>query len=630
MASAGPFKIIANDGKSDRLIMANQLLNMRYNEIEQRRMQEGYEDPTPTLLDIERTHIIFVNAHFKPFVALGFEYVKVAGPNSIGFGGSAQYSIPQYGDFFADAVWNVQLEATSATVGTVPAFPAFIGANDQVAGATSSVSGTENVAGNTYTQYKHEYVSKNGTVLSVGAAATNYVKYCEFPGHRFFTHTKFDVNGNPLDSYYTDVYNFHYKFKVLPHQENGWKAMVGQEVAKQGVSDLLTISGTSSYDSVASNINDVNATAASGVPINASYSSRRESSILNGAQTPKATQPALEMWVPLLFWFNTDSRLAVPSVSIPYGQRFIAIDIAAQNKLLYVTPGDLCLKTTTSIFTTAGVGTGTAAGVGIAAVKKYVTYTPTLASGSTINSAQRILKLDLYINNIFLSPIVHDIYIHRIGFSLIRLHLRATKNLTAANENILLSALKFPIEYFYLGIRPSANVSDTNTNQPRDWHKFISLTDQVVDVNAKAESNVVTDATTVVSASGEMVSQSSVERVVYAEEIETIDDLKVEVHGIVLYRALKSSFYRDYIPYVYGGMHMNTPKDKGALMINFALHPGEYQPSGHINLSRAREFHIEYNSSYVSSSLTAELVVEATAINFLLISDGSAVLRYTT
>ncbi len=30
-------------------------------------------DPTPTLVDIERTHILFINAHFKPFAAIGYE-----------------------------------------------------------------------------------------------------------------------------------------------------------------------------------------------------------------------------------------------------------------------------------------------------------------------------------------------------------------------------------------------------------------------------------------------------------------------------------------------------------------------------------------------------------------------------
>ena len=65
-------------------------------------------------------------------------------------------------------------------------------------------------------------------------------------------------------------------------------------------------------------------------------------------------------------------------------------------------------------------------------------------------------------------------------------------------------------------------------------------------------------------------------------------------------------------------------------MINFCLYPGTYQPSGHINVSRAREFYLQYDSSYVTSSDAAELIVNAVAINFLLISDGSATLRYAT
>jgi hypothetical protein len=38
-------------------------------------------------LDIEKTHILFTNAHFKPFVALGFEYNKVnAGSGTVQLG----------------------------------------------------------------------------------------------------------------------------------------------------------------------------------------------------------------------------------------------------------------------------------------------------------------------------------------------------------------------------------------------------------------------------------------------------------------------------------------------------------------------------------------------------------------
>jgi len=81
-----------------------------------------------------------------------------------------------------------------------------------------------------------------------------------------------------------------------------------------------------------------------------------------------------------------------------------------------------------------------------------------------------------------------------------------------------------------------------------------------------------------------------------------------------------------------------TPSDDGALFVNFALFPGVYQPSGHLNVSRAREFYIKLYSSVIGTpdpllggaNRTGQMIAEASALNFALISDGSMVLRYTT
>ena len=55
--------------------MATKLLNQRLIDIERMRAHNPQiKDPTPTLVDIERTHILFMNAHFKPFAAIGYEY----------------------------------------------------------------------------------------------------------------------------------------------------------------------------------------------------------------------------------------------------------------------------------------------------------------------------------------------------------------------------------------------------------------------------------------------------------------------------------------------------------------------------------------------------------------------------
>ncbi len=94
-------------------------------------------------------------------------------------------------------VINVTLAATSATAGTVPAFPAYIGTSvpDQVTTSTSSVSGTRDITNGVYTKYTYQYVDIQGNVKTVGAAASNFVRYAEFPGQRLFKKVKFEVNG---------------------------------------------------------------------------------------------------------------------------------------------------------------------------------------------------------------------------------------------------------------------------------------------------------------------------------------------------------------------------------------------------------------------------------------------------
>jgi len=58
-----------------------------------------------------------------------------------------------------------------------------------------------------------------------------------------------------------------------------------------------------------------------------------------GNQTPTpAKAGSLEMFIPLLFWYNKDVRLAVPSVAIPYGQRFINIELASRAEMVDVVP----------------------------------------------------------------------------------------------------------------------------------------------------------------------------------------------------------------------------------------------------------------------------------------------------
>jgi len=93
-------------------------------------------------------------------------------------------------------VVNAVLAPVSCTVGTVPAFPAVIGTDSAPSiSATSSVSYTSNHTTGVCTRYTYQYVDANGNVLTVGGPATNFTRYCEYPGSRLFAKVKFEVNG---------------------------------------------------------------------------------------------------------------------------------------------------------------------------------------------------------------------------------------------------------------------------------------------------------------------------------------------------------------------------------------------------------------------------------------------------
>ena len=342
--------------------------------------------------------------------------------------------------------------------------------------------------------------------------------------------------------------------------------------------------------------------------------------------------------------------MSIPSVSIPYGQRFIEIDFANANQIL----------------------------------QQLHAYNPALdAPGSNPVPVPDMSTCELWINNIFVNPEIHDIFIKRIGFSLIRVHRRQLIRVNKASDNLLLNQLKWPIETLYLGIRPTANIDLTSTLLLTAWDMYCQIHNPAVDLcalqngfsfSASLPASAITAddyttafvsftglgldfasdlgvaGTTVLSVSqlnaaltgngfppliGTFVNAAAPTEAEitaalpgtqcqanYQVMAPTFDTLEIDAHGVPIYRQVPVQFFNSYTPYTYGGKHIQTPYDIGALMVTFNLYPGSYQPSGHINISRAREFYFLYQSSVIGSTVpAADLSICAVAINFLLISD---------
>ena len=293
-----------------------------------------------------------------------------------------------------------------------------------------------------------------------------------------------------------------------------------------------------------------------------------------GPQTFKASHDSVELWVPILFWFR-DLKHAIPNSVIPFGQTRIELDISPDIDLIsYSTP-------TTAPFSTAN------------------------PPGAYVSP--KIEKCDLYTSHIFMMPFMHDIFLKNYGFSLIRVHRRHKKLMTLSSDRIKLNSLTWPIETMYIAFRPVANNVITQA-----WHSN----------NALVESRIAVPVCTGVPP------VLSINQVVSQIETPSVDTIELTAHGVDLFKSTAAGFYNSYLPYRFGTI--NTPNDPGWFMINFNLNPGQHDPSGHFNASQARELYLGYTSSYINRAHETELIVLADALNFFLVKDGSAVLRFST
>jgi len=788
MSCGAVFRLIANDGKSDKMVLSTSLLNQRIKDIMIARKVAGKSDFTPTLPDLERTHILYMNAHFKPYAAIGFEYNKIKPQSGTAtLGSSMTFSIPQFGDFFYDMVCHIVLPQVTGSPVVFPTSVPFLadptgavtaGSNNpfSIGGALTVLSGS-NVIKNMTSLYggvvfpggiynPAQNVATPAPTITNGTAAANtcvigvlqyafvdcfgaefptyqvgvpnyapsneglpvstvnvnnFVRYCEYPGNFIFSLVKFDVNGNPLDQYDQYVPVMNEKYWITPNKRIGYNRLVGQQNPLQGQGGLLssniidseyqapqsstTGGAISAYDTkqntgtVAASSSTAGSTTTAppaGTSATTAVNAQTPANVVNpptawsgqtdysqsllyftnGPQTPKQVQPPLDLWVKLNFWFNNSVSLAVPSVSIPFGQRFITITLAdlqssTNGNLIYEYPAAF-LRTTFSYnadapwfdptstatnttvinyypwsaesgYITSGVAgsssgttgsTTTPTGVPSNTNFPGISFPTLVGQLSSTNATSSITTAELYINNIFVNPEIHDIYIKRIGFSLIRVYREQTQNISGSSlSDILLSQLKWPIEYMFISLQPTWNTAPSvNANAWRDWHRMTKQINSLPSSTLLA--NHYSQAVTTVgqtASSNVTVTQEAVTSLQYWMSVPTIDSMSITSHGITLFDNLPSPFYNTYMPYNFGTPMMTTPDDLGVLFVNFALYPGNYQPSGHLNISRARETYVNLTSTYVTQTNgKATFIAVALAINFLLISDGSAVLRYST
>jgi hypothetical protein len=589
MSSGGIFKLLANSGVQDKLLMASDYLRFRIRHISTMNKKKlgkyGLSHDLdlnnswiPDMNMIGKTHVMFVNSSYKPFVATGFEYNKMQASGMVNFGSNVEFSVPTFGDYVNDMVVHVKL------------------------------SGLKSVS------------------------TKDRVRYVSLLGHKLFKQVSFKINNNPLDNYFSDDYNAYLQFNVPPHKRIGWLRNMGQEIP-----NLAYLTSDPTYDL-----------------------HRELRWFGDGNQTFKQSHDEVDLWIPLLFWFK-DAHSSLPNVAIPYGQTKISIDLADVSELVgfadyggggaYINPTiehmDLYMN---NIFMNPEVVNLIMKKFGFSLIRVHGRHNETLRDGSDSVLLNKLKwpTETLYVAFRPTSNATLSQYWHKAA-ALTAMDVKvpvAAKNVsltTVGNVSTTIAPtlstsqlvqtggpVLSPIDDFYNGysltITGGTTFSPTNPVLNRyNISDYVGVT-QVFTIEGSWNTGVVPDTSTTYEL---FTHQVAINVARFYKETPTISTIELRAHGISIFRETDESFYNSYLPYRFGEF-TNTPSDRGWYRINFGMNPGEFQPSGHINLSRVRSFYLKYTSKYISSENRVDMIVLADLINFLLIKNGSAVLRYST
>jgi hypothetical protein len=374
----------------------------------------------------------------------------------------------------------------------------------------------------------------------------NKLRYCEYPGHRIIREVRFVMDGIVLDRYGTDDINFYYDFHVSKSQQEGWKRCVGQEVGKRAVF-----------------IQD---------PTNQEV--KEEKVIFDGFQTLKHQQDAMEIFLPLQFWF-CDPKFAISNYNVEYDKVFIEIDIADETELIMVAD---------------------------------------YASDGGLYESPVISDCALFTNHIYTIPEVADLFIHRTQFNLVRVHKSIQRILNKPYDSVILNDLKFAVENIMIRFRPVENT--TNENKSETWinNNVISYTEIPYPCIFKVAG----------------VKTLGYTPAYYYTESPAVDTIAFVCNGSTIYDSNSTTFYDSYLPYRYGKDTVITPSSAGSYLMTFSLYPHKEQPSGYMNLSNSKDNYLVYSSSYIGPDTLVNMYISAKVINFLYLTNGSLTLRFAT
>jgi len=527
MVAGNVFQLILNDGSLDTLLYGSRVLHQKLSKyvrtrmntcIKQARiwlddpsnlMDPSYEDRKalflsdpdeycytyyadkiqPSLVDISKSHGVYINSCYKPFVKVAYTYIKSKDSQGLAsFGNEIKFDIPLIGNWTSDMVLHMKLD---------------------------------------------DFAAKS---------PLDKVKYADFLGHRLIDQVIFYANWKEVARYSREAYNKHYYMDVPLDKRAGYLRSIGQEEIHKG---FLTQ-----------------------VPANDEH--REIKYFSDGPQTYKNVQDPVDIWLPLLFWFNKDIARAFPNGKADYLTLQVGIKLNTMESCVNVLDG-------------GGGGE----------------FTP-----------PSIATMDVWSNQVATTPeIAKTIFASNYDHNLIRVTKEFSHTINAPHGDIKFQSIKYPIENYAISLRPLENENNIDI-----WHRNTKL------IRKNIEVPVVADPIT---------NTLGINNAYYFKSFNTIRECGLKVYDVDIYPSIPVKFFDSYIPYSSKGYV--TPELPGWILFNFQQRHDLYDPSGWLNGTRSKKgIYFNYISDVVDNDNRANIYVVADCINFLSFdkNSNSIILRY--
>lgn len=412
-----------------------------------------------------------------------------------------------------------------------------------------------------------------------GGGDAQYWAWAPLLGHKLVKDVEWRVNTSSLDKYDNNFMNSNLDLAVPVDQRPAYLRCIGQQESRSA--------RVQQFESAI--------TATGGVLGAVGYD--EEVSITDGPQTRKITHEGLEMFIPIQFWWNYQSEESFSVLTVPNGQRIIKMNLDKLENLvqMYDKDGD-----------------------------------PISYDASQWVTAPTQESIELLVQNIYVNPEINDIYIERIGFNMVRLHVYQDFPISSARFSERLNLFKWPIEEVRFAMVPRDNLLDTRIE---DWATYSVVENTDVNLAGRWHSNDQTASTTQLTA---------VDRKCY----DIFKSVTLTIQGIKLYDDFASRFFNDFVPYAFSTESNRTAPQKrcGWSFVNFNQKPGLPDASGHVNVSRVRETYLSGTTQLVGAGNDLSLAsggtvaavdeailhVQGVAINFTFVTNGNIIIRFVS